>query len=119
MISKCKKYFEIEEQFLSILEKERILFTNYIILDRGEIIEKWLLKRGIFWIKMLIKSLWWWWFKKTFSKHKNWIFFIFSKVNNIKRDNSYFIYEEFLQTDGFDIKVYTIRPKYTHTEARK
>ena len=51
MISKCKKYFEIEEQFLSILEKERILFTNYIILDRGEIIEKWLLKRGIFWKK--------------------------------------------------------------------
>ena len=40
MISKCKKYFEIEEQFLSILEKERILFTSYIILDRGEIIEK-------------------------------------------------------------------------------
>ena len=40
MNSKCKKYFEIEEQFLSILEKERILFTNYIILDRGEIIEK-------------------------------------------------------------------------------
>ena len=39
-------------------------------------------------------------------------------VNKIRRDKSY-IYEEFIPTDGFDIKAYTITAEYVHAEARK
>ena len=51
--------------------------------------------------------------KRLFRKTKNECSLFFPKVNKIRRDKSY-IYEEFLQTDGFDIKVYTIGPEYTH-----
>ena len=56
--------------------------------------------------------------KRLFRKTKNECSLFFPKVNKIRRDKSY-IYEEFLQTDGFDIKVYTIGPEYAHAEARK
>lgn len=36
----------------------------------------------------------------------------------IRKDGSY-IYEEFLPTDGFDIKIYTVGGEYAHAEARK
>ena len=35
------------------------------------------------------------------------------KMNSIRRDGNY-IYEEFLRTNGFDIKVYTVGPYYMH-----
>jgi inositol hexakisphosphate/diphosphoinositol-pentakisphosphate kinase len=38
--------------------------------------------------------------------------------STIRKDSSY-IYEEFLPTDGFDIKVYTVGRDYAHAEARK
>ena len=56
--------------------------------------------------------------KRLFRKTKDECSLFFSKINDIRRDQSY-IYEEFLQTDGFDIKVYTIGPEYAHAEARK
>ena len=56
--------------------------------------------------------------KRLFRKTKELSSLYFPNLNEIRRDKSY-IYEEFLQSDGFDIKVYTIGPDQTHAEARK
>ena len=56
--------------------------------------------------------------KRLFRKTKDLSSLYFPNLNEIRRDKKY-IYEEFLQTDGFDIKVYTIGPDQTHAEARK
>ena len=55
-----------------------------------------------------------------FRKTDNYCSQFFSTLEGpqIRQKGSY-IYEEFLQTDGFDIKVYTVGPDYAHSEARK
>ena len=56
--------------------------------------------------------------KRLFRKTKEYSSLYFPNLNKIRRDKSY-IYEEFLQSDGFDVKVYTIGKDYAHAEERK
>jgi hypothetical protein len=42
----------------------------------------------------------------------------YSDINEVRRDGSY-IYEEFVETQGTDVKMYTVGPEYGHAEARK
>ena len=55
---------------------------------------------------------------RLFRKTRDLSSLYYPNVNKIRRDKSY-IYEEYLQTDGFDIKVYTVGENYAHAEARK
>ncbi len=56
--------------------------------------------------------------KKLFRKTGNLSSRFFAQESRVRTDASY-IYEEYLQTDGFDIKVYTVGCRYAHAEARK
>ena len=52
-------------------------------------------------------------FRKVGSKSS-----IYSNESSVRPTGSY-IYEDFMPTDGTDVKVYTVGPDYAHAEARK
>jgi len=56
--------------------------------------------------------------KKLFRKTDNLSSKFFPEESRVRTEGEY-IYETYLQTDGFDIKVYTVGSKYAHAEARK
>ncbi|CAD8165624.1 unnamed protein product [Paramecium pentaurelia] len=57
--------------------------------------------------------------KKLFRKVGNQSSIFDPTQNSIRNDNENYIYEVFLPTNGFDIKVYTVGEFYAHAEARK
>ncbi len=56
--------------------------------------------------------------KRLFRKVGNRSSQFYADVNAVRRNGS-FIYEEFIMTQGTDIKLYVVGPDYTHAEARK
>ena len=56
--------------------------------------------------------------KKLFRKVGNRSSEFYPDINEVRRDASY-IYEEFVETQGTDVKMYTVGPDYGHAEARK
>ena len=56
--------------------------------------------------------------KKLFRKIGNRSSEFYPDINEIRRDGSY-VYEEFVETQGTDVKMYTVGPDYGHAEARK
>lgn len=56
--------------------------------------------------------------KKLFRKVGDRSSEFYPDVNEVRRDGSY-IYEEFVETQGTDVKMYTVGPDYGHAEARK
>ena len=56
--------------------------------------------------------------KRLFRKVKDRSSEFYPDENDLRKEGSY-IYEEFLITQGTDVKVYTVGPGYAHAEARK
>lgn len=56
--------------------------------------------------------------KKLFRKVGDRSSYFYPDINEIRREGSY-IYEEFVETQGTDVKMYTVGPDYGHAEARK
>jgi len=56
--------------------------------------------------------------KKLFRKIGNRSSEFYPDIHEIRRDGSY-VYEEFVETQGTDVKMYTVGPDYGHAEARK
>ncbi len=56
--------------------------------------------------------------KKLFRKIGDRSSEFYPDINEIRREGS-FIYEEFVETQGTDVKMYTVGPDYGHAEARK
>jgi len=56
--------------------------------------------------------------KKLFRKICDRSSEFYPDINEVRRDGS-FIYEEFVETQGTDVKMYTVGPDYGHAEARK
>ena len=56
--------------------------------------------------------------KKLFRKIGNRSSEFYPDINEVRRDGSY-IYETFVETQGTDVKMYTVGPEYGHAEARK
>jgi len=56
--------------------------------------------------------------KRLFRKEKNESSAFYPDESAIRTDGAY-VYEEYLPTEGTDLKVYTVGPKYAYAEARK
>jgi inositol hexakisphosphate/diphosphoinositol-pentakisphosphate kinase len=57
--------------------------------------------------------------KKLFRKIGNRSSEFYPNINEVRRDHGSYIYEEFVETQGVDVKMYTVGTDYGHAEARK
>ena len=57
--------------------------------------------------------------KRLFRKVKDRSSQFYPDEHRVRQDGKSYIYEEFVRTQGIDVKVYAVGPDYAHAEARK
>ncbi|XP_062537564.1 inositol hexakisphosphate and diphosphoinositol-pentakisphosphate kinase 2 isoform X23 [Armigeres subalbatus] len=143
VINNLHMQFDIQDRrrVYSILEKEGIEIPRYAVLDRDspdpkqhELVESedHVEVNGIIFNKPFVEK------PVSAEDHNIYIYYptsagggsqrlfrkigsrssVYSPESRVRKTGS-FIYEDFMPTDGTDVKVYTVGPDYAHAEARK
>ncbi|CAG2207635.1 PPIP5K [Mytilus edulis] len=101
----------------SVLNRDKgPLSTSYTITDNEDAIE---IENQVFHKPFVEKPV-------SAEDHNVYIYFLLQRgeaargcLGSYLRNKGSYIYEEFMPTDGTDVKVYTVGPDYAHAEARK
>ncbi|XP_035709116.1 inositol hexakisphosphate and diphosphoinositol-pentakisphosphate kinase isoform X5 [Folsomia candida] len=143
IINNIEMQYEIQDRrkVYGILEKEEILLPRNAVLDRDspdpkmhELIESedHVEVNGVIFNKPFVEK------PVSAEDHNIYIYYptsagggsqrlfrkigsrssVYSPESRVRKTGSY-IYEDFMPTDGTDVKVYTVGPDYAHAEARK
>ncbi|CAG2231618.1 PPIP5K [Mytilus edulis] len=127
-LSTSCKFLKLQSRYSVLNRDKRPLSTSYTITDNEDAIE---IENQVFHKPFVEKPV-------SAEDHNVYIYFpaaagggsqrlfrkigsrssIYSNCSYLRNKGSY-IYEEFMPTDGTDVKVYTVGPDYAHAEARK
>jgi len=141
IINNLEAQFDIQDRRMvyQILENAGIEIPRYAILDRDDLEKNCLIEQddhvevnGIVFNKPFVEK------PVSAEDHNIYVYYpssagggsqrlfrkigsrssFYSSESTIRKTGSY-IYEDFMPTDGTDVKVYTVGPDYAHAEARK